>query len=318
MDGGSAGGIPPAGSRRDGFLSFVAARPGFLAGYVIVGAVALAGVLAPMLPLASPLDADAGAYLLPPSLAHPMGTDGAGLDVFSRVLHAPLVDLPIAIASTLFAALIGGTLGALTGMWEGKRGPAGAGAAVTMRTADVIQAFPVFALALVLVAVIGQGARSIVLAIGIVNIPVYLRLMRAETLNLRGQAFVEAALIAGASRLGVLRQHIVPNAMAPILAQISINIGTAVLLTAGLSFLGAGVRAPTPEWGSMIAMGFQNIVTGQWWPSIFPGIVLAMTVFGLGRIGASILAWSNPHERSRPSRAQWRRFVAARQREAAT
>jgi peptide/nickel transport system permease protein len=121
---------------------------------------------------------------------------------------------------------------------------------------------------------------------------------------------VEAARIAGASDSYLIFRHIIPNAAAPLLAQMSINTGVAVLLAASLSFIGAGVRAPTPEWGSMIAMGFQNVVTGQWWPSVFPGLALALTVFGLGRIGASILAWSNPRELARPSRRAWRAFVA--------
>jgi peptide/nickel transport system permease protein len=294
------------------FWRFVRARPGFLAGYVIVAAVVLTGLAAPLLPLASPVDADASAYLLPPGWEHPMGTDTAGLDIFSRVLHAPRVDLLIALISTLASALIGGGLGAYVGLWDGRRGPRGWTSTLVMRTADVLQAFPVFALALVLVAVMGQGVASIVIALGIVNIPVYLRLMRGETLTLRGQAFVEAARIAGASDSVLLGRHIVPNALAPILAQMTTNMGVAVLLTAGLSFLGAGVRAPTPEWGSMIAMGFQNVVTGQWWPSIFPGLALALTVFGFGRIGASIQAWSNPRERARPSPRAWAAFRQSR------
>ncbi|WP_246697706.1 ABC transporter permease [Rhizobium sp. G21] len=182
---------------------------------------------------------------------------------------------------------------------------------VILRVTDVLQAFPVFALALVLVAVLGQGVSSIVIAIGVVNIPIYLRLMRGEVLNIRNKSYVEAAHIAGAGDFYLLSRHIAPNAAAPMLAQMTINTGVAVLLAAGLSFLGAGVRAPTPEWGSMIAMGFQNIVTGQWWPSIFPGLALALTVFGLGRIGASIQAWSNPRERLRPSRRRWKAFLAA-------
>ncbi len=175
-----------------------------------------------------------------------------------------------------------------------------------MRTADVLQAFPVFALALVLVAVMGQGVASIVIALGVVNIPVYLRLMRGEALALRREAFVEAARVAGVSDGSLLGRHIIPNALAPILAQMTTNMGVAVLLTAGLSFLGAGVRAPTPEWGSMIAMGFQNVVTGQWWPSIFPGLALALTVFGFGRVGASIQAWSNPRSARDPRRVPGR------------
>ncbi len=301
----------PAGKAWAEFRDFLRSRPGFLSGYIIVGAVVLIGLVAPLLPLPSPVDADATAYLLPPEWTHPMGTDTAGLDVFSRVLHAPRVDLLIALISTTAAALLGGGLGAYVGLWEGQRGPRGWASTLVMRTADVFQAFPVFALALVLVAVMGQGVASIVIALGVVNIPVYLRLMRGETLTLRNQGFVEAARIAGAGDGALLGRHIIPNALAPILAQMTTNMGVAVLLTAGLSFLGAGVRAPTPEWGSMIAMGFQNVVTGQWWPSIFPGLALALTVFGFGRIGASIQAWSNPRERARPSPRAWRTFAAA-------
>lgn len=291
------------------FIAFLRERRSFLAGWLIVIGMAFVGLVAPLLPLASPVNADASAYLLPPSLAHPMGTDTAGLDVFSRVLHAPRVDLAIALVSTLWAALVGGLLGAYAGIREGRGGLGGIAAVAVLRVADVVQAFPVFALALVLVAVLGQGIASIVIAIGAVNVPIYLRLMRGEVLVLRSQSYVEAARIAGAGDAYLLVRHVVPNAAAPMLAQMSINTGVAVLLAAGLSFIGAGVRAPTPEWGSMIAMGFQNVVTGQWWPSVFPGLALALTVFGLGRIGASILAWSDPKERSRASRRAWRDFA---------
>lgn len=308
----AVGGHLPAGAPASAFLAFLKERPSYLAGYSIVIAMALLGLLAPFLPLHSPVDADAGAYLRPPSWSHPMGTDSAGLDIFSRVLHAPRVDLIIALVSTLWAALCGGLFGAYVGLWEGTGGVKGPLAVVLVRIADVVQAFPVFALALVLVAVLGQGVTSIVIAIGIVNVPIYLRLMRSEALIVRGQGYVEAARIAGAGDSYLLARHVVPNAAAPILAQMSINTGVAVLLAAGLSFIGAGVRAPTPEWGSMIAMGFQNVVTGQWWPSIFPGLALALTVFGLGRIGASILAWSNPRERARPTRRAWKAFAEAR------
>lgn len=310
------GGALPAVGLAAEFLAFLKNRPSFLAGYMIVIGMAILGLLAPFLPLHSPVDADASAYLLPPNLSHPMGTDSAGLDIFSRVLHAPRVDLAIALISTGWAALVGMALGSATGLWQGRRGLKGAGAVLVLRIADIVQAFPVFALALVLVAVLGQGVASIVIAIGLVNIPIYLRLMRSETLAIRQHGYVEAARIAGAGDTYVLVRHVLPNATAPLLAQMTINTGVAVLLAAGLSFLGAGVRAPTPEWGSMIAMGFQSIVTGQWWPSIFPGLALALTVFGLGRIGASIQAWSDPRERLRPARRAWKAFLAAEQGEA--
>lgn len=294
------------------FVAFVRERPSFLAGYTIVFGMLAIGLAAPFLPLLSPVDADSTAYLQPPSWAHPMGTDAAGLDIFSRVLHAPRVDLTIALVSTLWAATLGAVLGAYAGLWDGSGSLKGPAALVLVRVADIVQAFPVFALALVLVAVLGQGIVSIVIAIGIVNVPLYLRLMRSEALTIRSQNYVEAARIAGATDRYLVFGHIIPNAAAPLLAQMSINTGVAVLLAASLSFIGAGVRAPTPEWGSMIAMGFQNVVTGQWWPSVFPGLALALTVFGLGRIGASILSWASPRERSRPSRRAWKQFVRGR------
>jgi len=293
------------------FLTFVRRRPVYLAGYLIVGAVVAMAVVAPLLPLRSPVDANAGVYLVAPSLAYPMGTDTAGLDIFSRVLHAPRVDLAIALFSTLLAALVGGLLGALLGLWDGRPGLKGLVAILAMRLSDIVQAFPVFALALVLVAVLGQGVPSIVLAIGIVNIPVYLRLMRTQTLTIRTQPYFEAATLAGAGDAYALARHVVPNALAVLLAQVAGGIGAAVLLTAGLSFIGAGVRAPTPEWGGMIANGFQNVITGQWWPSVFPGLALALTIFGFSAIGASIEAWCNPRERTRTSRREWAAFVAA-------
>lgn len=290
------------------FLFLVRRRPGYLYGYLTFFTVVGLALFAPLLPLHSPVDADASAFLQPPSFEHPMGTDGAGLDVFSRVVHAPRIDLVIALAATAWAAVIGGTLGAASGLWEGRPGWRHYAAGLIGRAADVVQAFPVFLLALVLVAVRGQGIASIVLAIGTVNIPLFLRLMRGEARRINALSYVESARISGAGDGWVLLRHVLPNATAPLAAQASVTTATAVLIAAGLSFLGAGVRAPTPEWGVMIASGFQNVVTGQWWPSIFPGLALALTVFSLGRIGASILEWSDVRARNQPTAREWKEF----------
>jgi peptide/nickel transport system permease protein len=168
---------------------------------------------------------------------------------------------------------------------------------LVMRAADVLQAFPVFVFAIALVASLGQSLQTVIIAIAFVNTPIYLRLMRAQVIAIRQMRFVEASLVAGLSDLQTVLRHVIPNALGPVLAQLSVNIGWAILLTAGLSFIGAGVRAPTPEWGSMIAMGFQNVVTGQWWPSVFPGIALAITVFGFALIGSSIETMADPVQR---------------------
>ncbi len=178
-------------SSRSDFIAFLQDRPTFLAGYVLITLIALLGLVAPWLPVRSPVDADAGAYLLAPSWAHPMGTDVAGLDIFARVLFAPRVDLMIALVSTIGAAAIGGPLGAYVGLWENTKGIKNVAAVMILRSADIIQAFPVFALALVLVAVLGQGVASIVIAIAVVNVPTYLRLMRGEALTIRTQGYVE-------------------------------------------------------------------------------------------------------------------------------
>jgi peptide/nickel transport system permease protein len=289
--------VRPRWGRLRFFLAVLRARPLFALGYAIVALVVVTGVLAPFIAPYGPMVADPNVYLLPPGAGHPLGTDGTGMDILSRVIFAPRVDLAIAVLGTLLSAAVGTAIGALAGYYEGQRTWRTALSTFVMRAADVLQAFPVFVFAIALVAVFGQSVRSIVLAIAFVNAPIYLRLMRSQVLSIRRLRYVEAAYIAGASDLVILARHVIPNAIAPVLAQLSVNVGWSVLLTAGLSFVGAGVVAPTPEWGSMIAMGFQNVVTGQWWPSVFPGIALGITVFGFALVGASIEVLADPARR---------------------
>jgi peptide/nickel transport system permease protein len=279
------------------FLRLLRTHPAYAAGYIIVGAVTVIAAAAPLIAPYSPITADPSVYLQPPGLSHLFGTDATGMDVFSRVIFAPRIDLAIAIMGTMISALIGTSTGAWVGYFQDTRGIRSFLSNVVMRAADVLQAFPVFVFAIALVAVFGQSIGSVVFAIAFVNIPIYLRLMRSQVLSIRRMRYVEAAYIAGMSDLVIIRRHIVPNAIAPVLAQLSVNIGWSVLLTAGLSFVGAGVRAPAPEWGSMIAMGFPNVMTGQWWPSVFPGLALAMTVYGFALIGASIEFMADPRRR---------------------
>jgi peptide/nickel transport system permease protein len=279
------------------FAAVLRARPSFALGYAIVALVVATGLLAPLIVPYGPMVADPNVYLLPPGGHHLLGTDGTGMDTFSRVLAAPRVDLTIAMLGTLVSAAVGATIGAIVGYYEGQRTWRTALSTFVMRAADVLQAFPVFVFAIALVAVFGQSVRSIIIAIAFVNTPIYLRLMRGQVLSIRRLRYVEAAYVSGASDLSILLRHVIPNAIAPVLAQLSVNVGWSVLLTAGLSFVGAGVVAPTPEWGSMIAMGFQNVVTGQWWPSVFPGIALGLTVFGFALVGASVEVLADPARR---------------------
>lgn len=272
-------------------------RPRFAVGYAIVTIVTVGAVLAPIIAPYSPIEANSANFLRPPSARHLFGTDSVGMDIFSRAIHAPRIDLTIAVLGTLLSAAIGTSIGALVGFYSIGRGWRVWLSFAVMRAADVLQAFPVFVFAIALVAALGQSIQTVVFAIAFVNAPIYLRLMRAQVLSIRQMRYVEAAQVAGLTDRQVILRHIVPNSTGPILAQLSVNVGWGILLTAALSFIGAGVRAPTPEWGSMIAMGFQNVVTGQWWPSVFPGAMLAVTVFGFSLVGASIEFFADPGKR---------------------
>ncbi len=278
-------------------LRIALARPRFALGYIIVFLVTILAILAPLIAPYSPIEADPARFLEPPSWDHLLGTDAVGMDIFSRTIYAPRIDLTIAVVATLISAVIGTSIGAFVGFYSGVRGLYSAIGYGVMRAADVLQAFPVFVFAIALVASLGQSLQTVIIAIAFVNTPIYLRLMRAQVLAVRGMRFVEAAQVAGLSDFATITRHVIPNAMAPVLAQISVNIGWSVLITAGLSFIGAGVRPPTPEWGSMIAMGFQNVVTGQWWPSLYPGLALAITVFGFALVGSSVEVLADPMKR---------------------
>lgn len=281
-----------------GMLARLAAvRPRFAVGYIIVVTITLLAIAAPLIAPYSPTQADSQNFLQPPSAAHLFGTDNVGMDIFSRAIYAPRIDLTIAVLGTLLSAAIGGSIGAVVGFYSSGRGFRVWLSFTVMRAADVLQAFPVFVFAIALVASLGQSIQTVVLAIAFVNAPIYLRLMRSQVLSIRSMRYVEASQVNGLSDIHTIVRHVVPNAMAPVLAQLSVNIGWGILLTAALSFVGAGVRAPTPEWGSMIAMGFQNVVTGQWWPSMFPGAMLAITVFGFSLVGSSIEVLADPAKR---------------------
>ncbi|MFT4183387.1 MAG: ABC transporter permease [Rhizobium sp.] len=283
-------------------LRIAAVRPRFALGYLIVAVVILGALLAPLLAPYDPEYADPMRFLEPPGADFLFGTDAVGMDVFSRVLYAPRIDLTIAIAATLISAVTGSLMGAWVGYFSRGNSFRTAAAGFVMRAADVLQAFPVFVFAIALVASLGQSLHTVIIAIAFVSIPIYLRLMRAQVISIRERKFIEAAEVAGISHGRIILAHIIPNALGPVLAQLSINIGWAILLAAGLSFVGAGVRPPSPEWGTMIAAGFQNVVTGQWWPSVFPGLALALTVFGFSLVGASIETFADPEKMRRLTR----------------
>lgn len=210
---------------------------------------------------------------------HWFGTDAAGLDVFSRVIAAPRADVAIALGANVFSLVAGCLLGLAAGSARPIVGT------LIMRISDLVQAFPVFITGMILVTLAGRSLGTIMMTLALLYTPIYVRLTRAEVLAQKQRGFVDAARALGRREAWIALVHILPNAMTPALVQFSVTIGFAILMTAGLSFVGAGVRPPTPEWGLMIAAGADQIVQGEWWPSLFPGLAISITVFGYAAFG---------------------------------
>jgi peptide/nickel transport system permease protein len=269
------------GSRHVRYL--IRTKPSALVGAAIVAVALTLAVFGPTIAPFDPRTAMPGDQLQPPSVAHLMGTDDNGMDIFSRVIASPQTDLTIAIAGTLGAIAAGIPLGLIAGYYRGVVSE------ILMRVSDIVQSFPVFILGMALVVVTGQEIKNVIYVVAIVNCPIYVRLVRGQVLFLRERPFIEAARAIGGRDRWIIREHILPNAIGPVVANASVTIGWAILLTAGLSFIGAGVRVPTPEWGSMIAVGAKNVYTGEWWPSVFPGVALAFTVLGFALLGETMV-----------------------------
>jgi peptide/nickel transport system permease protein len=265
-------------------------------GLVAVVILLVLAVIGPMIAPYPTTTANPALRLQPPSLGHPFGTDQNGMDILSRIIAAPRVDVSVAFIAIAIAVIVGTALGVFAGFFEGsrRRGLSILGELI-LRLLDVLQAFPVFILAMVLVAIRGASTENLIIAVAFVNMPVFLRIARAELLSLRQRPFAEAAQSIGARDRSIAFRHLLPNAFPPLVAQISATMGFAILLTAGLSFVGAGVNPPTPELGSMISTGAQSMIIGQWWPSTFPGIALGLVVFSFAAAGEALAHLLEPH-----------------------
>ena len=239
-----------------------------------------------------PLATEAARALEPPSWSHWFGTDNLGRDVFSRVIVATRLDLTISVAAVALSFVIGSVLGSAAGYWGGWID------AVLNRGLDIIMAFPLFVLAMGVVAALGNTVENIIYATAIINIPFYARLVRAEVNIRRNAGFAQAAKLAGNSDLRVLAFHIFPNSLPPMMVQVSLNLGWAILNAAGLSFIGLGVRPPTPEWGIMVAEGANFIVSGEWWLAVFPGLWLMLAVFTFNLLGDGLRDIVDPRKRT--------------------
>ena len=267
-------------------------NPVTLVAAALFAAFVLLALFGPMLVPYDPLASRASATLQPPSAQHWFGTDALGRDIFSRVIVATRLDLGIAFSAVLLSFAIGMPLGLAAGFFGGWWDR------IVSRGADMVMAFPLFVLAMGIVAALGNTVGNIVLATAIINLPFYVRVARAEANVRRSAGWVEAARLAGNGPVRLLAVHLFPNALPPAMVQVSLNMGWAILNAAGLSFIGLGVRPPTPEWGILVAEGAQFIVSGEWWVSFFPGAVLMLAVFSFNLLGDALRDIFDPRRRT--------------------
>jgi peptide/nickel transport system permease protein len=257
--------------------------------FILILVCAIGGpLIAPYNPDAS----DAARVLLPPNAHNLLGTDQFGRDILSRIIVATRLDLWIAVAAVTLAFGIGVIMGLLAGYFGGWADR------IVGRLSDTIMAFPLFVLAMGIVAALGNTVVNIVYATAIINLPVYARLARTETNVLRNAGFVETARVSGNSEMRILLKQILPNIMPILVVQISLTLGYAILNAAGLSFIGLGVRPPTAEWGIMVADGAGFIISGEWWAALFPGVAVMIAVFCFSLLGDGLRDIIDPRRRT--------------------
>ncbi|CAN5887085.1 hypothetical protein BH23ACT11_BH23ACT11_22940 [soil metagenome] len=249
------------------------------AGLAIVSAVVLLAVLAPILPIPSPAATDLSARLQSIGTpGHPLGTDKLGRDILARLIWGGRVSLLIGLLATAVAALVGSTVGLISGFFRGPIDNA------LMRSIDVLMAFPYLLLAIALVAFLGPGLLKAMIAVAVVNIPFFARAVRGATLGVMSNEYVEAAALAGRNRLLILFAEVLPNVFSTILITTSTTVGWMITETAGLSFLGLGAQPPTSDWGTMLGDG-RELLTFAPHVSLIPGLAIFLVVISLNFMG---------------------------------
>lgn len=285
-------GAPRGNSLARHFVYILASNPVTAIAFALFALIILTGIFGPMLVPYDPLATQSARALEPPSWDHWFGTDHLGRDVFSRVVVATRLDLIISVAAVSLSFVFGSLLGALAGFFGGWTDR------IVGRVLDTVMAFPLFVLAMGIVAAAGNTVENIIIATAIINLPFYARMVRAEVNIRRNAGFVQAARLSGNGDLRTLTTQIFPNALPPIMVQLSLNMGWAILNAAGLSFIGLGVSPPTPEWGIMVAEGANFIVSGEWWLTLFPGMALMLAVFTFNLLGDGLRDLADPQRRT--------------------
>ena len=269
---------PAPPSKRPSEWSIQAIPASVLLAGIFVLALAVAIAFPPLVTHFDPLTSDIAQTLQPPSLQHWFGTDRIGRDVFSRVIYGARYSLLIGLASMLVSLAIGLVIGMTAGL--GKR----LADESASRVFDVLSAFPPVLLSLFVVTFLGQGIVNIAIAVGIAGIPKFGRVLRSQTLVVRRADYVTHAVSYGLSRSRVFLRHVLPNVLVVVPVIATIDIGSAIIAVSGLSFLGLGPQPPTPEWGVMLAEG-RDVLRVAWWPSVFPGLAITLTVIAFSVIG---------------------------------
>jgi peptide/nickel transport system permease protein len=268
------------------WLRHVRSHPAMVVGGLILLILVLSAAAAPLLAPADPLRTGFTTRVRPPAvLGYPsqfaLGSDNLGRDILSRVLYGGRVSLSIAAAAVVLSAVVGVTMGLLTGYVGGRLDD------LIMRIVDVQLAFPVVLLAIAVIAVIGTSIPALLGVLVLAGWVIYARTVRATVLSLKHHDYVQAARALGAGDARIVVRHILPNAQAPILVLATVQVATMLLLESGLSFLGLGIQPPTPSWGKMLAEG-RDYLSNAWWLSTFPGIAISLAVLGANLVGDGI------------------------------
>ena len=274
------------------FFLWLASRPLFLGGLIVVLAICIIAVIAPLIAPYDPIKIDLPNRLQPPSRTHLLGTDHLGRDLLSRLLYGTRVSMLVGIIIALMSAVVGGSLGLVAGFFGRMVDN------ILMRLCDMFFAFPPLILAMAIAASLGPSLQNTMLALVIVWWPRYARLARSQVLVLRELDYVQAAKAAGAGQVRIIMRHIFPNALSPVLIQTTLDVGQAILMAASLGFLGFGAQPPTPEWGLMASEG-RVYMREFWWYPTFPSLMILITVLGFNLLGDGLRDVLDPRQRGR-------------------
>jgi peptide/nickel transport system permease protein len=279
-------------SRASAVRFFIRRYPLGAAGAVIMTLFLLAAAFAPYITVYDPLSTNAAVSLAKPSAAHWLGCDFMGRDVYSRIIYGARISLAVSVGSMLLGCTLGVTLGLLSGYLLGWFD------LVTQRFLEMMQSLPLLVMAIIMAAALGPSLHNTILAIAIPLVPYVARVIRANTLSLREQPFVEAAKAIGMSETRIALRHVLPNTLAPLIVLATAQLGSTILTEASLSFLGLGVPEPHPSWGRMLSESAAEYVRTAPWLVIFPGVAISFVVFGTNLLGDALRDLLDPRQRS--------------------